>query len=98
MRFTLPTLLIFAVVISGFFLIFGLPVDLDSDSPLSQRRINRAWLYCSLLFVSGTVTACFGDKQYGLFPPVSLRWAFILFGGFIMIASVAWMYSLQTLR
>ena len=56
--------------------------------------IGRAWLYSSLLFVAGAGTACFGDQEYGMFPPTSLRWLFIVLGIFIMAVSSAWMHAL----
>jgi len=97
MRFTLITIIIFIASVVGFFFFFGPPISPDPDSLLSQRGVKRAWMYCSLLFIVGTATACFGDKQYGLFPPASLRWLFIVSGGAIMVASAAWMHSLQSI-
>lgn len=96
MKITLPAILIFLVIVIGFFLWFGGPQRLPADSILSQRRVTKAWLYCSLLFVAGAGTSCFGDKEYGMFPPTSLRWLFIIFGAFIMVVSAIWMHSLRT--
>jgi hypothetical protein len=96
MKITLPGILIFLFLVVGFFLWFGGPQRLPQDSILSQSRVTKAWLYCSLLFVAGAGTACFGDKEYGMFPPTSLRWLFIVIGTFIMVATSAWMHSLRT--
>ena len=98
MRITIPGILIFLALVVGFFLWVGGPPKLsdDYDSRYALRRVNRAWFYCAVLFVAGAGTACFGDKEYGMFPPTSLRWLFIIFGALIMLAAAAWMHSLRT--
>ena len=98
MKLTIPGILVFLVLVVGLFVWVGGPPQLpdDSDSRYARRRINRAWFYCAVLFVAGAGTACFGDKEYGMFPPTSLRWLFIIFGALIMLAAAAWMHSLRT--
>lgn len=64
-------------------------------SSMARRGATRAWFQCGLLFVGGAATACFGDKEYGLFPPTSLRWLFIIFGVVIMAVSGLWMHALK---
>ena len=84
----------FIVLVAAFFAWFGVPPTIAGDFHLSRRGISRAWFYCSLLFVTGAGTACFGDKEYGMFPPTSLRWLVIAFGVLIMVISTAWMHSM----
>ena len=97
MKITIPGILVFIVLVVGFFVWVGGPPKLshDLDSRYARRRINRAWFYCAVLFVAGAGTACFGDKEYGMFPPTSLRWLFIILGALIMLAAAAWMLSVR---
>jgi hypothetical protein len=62
---------------------------------MSQRGFNKAWLYTYLLFIGGAGCACFGDKHYGRFPQVSLRWLFVIIGVILMAVSAVWMHTLQ---
>jgi hypothetical protein len=57
--------------------------------------VDRAVGYCSIVYIGGALLLCFGDFQYGLFPPKSLRPIFIIGGGALMILAVALVYSLQ---
>lgn len=40
-----------------------------------------------------TVTGCFGDHEYGMFPPASLRWLFMVAGTLAMVAGGLWMQA-----
>jgi hypothetical protein len=95
MKITLIGILAFLVLVAGYFVWFGGPLTLPDDPSMTDRGIVRSWYYCSLLFVAGAGTACFGDKEYGMFPPTSLRWLFIFFGIVIMAVSATWMHSLK---
>ena len=95
-KITVFGIAIFLVLGIAFFVWFGGPPSLPDDSYMSHRGTTRAWFYCSILFLTGAGTACFGDREYGMFPPTSLRWLFIVFGVFIMAASAAWMHSLTS--
>ena len=94
MKFTLPGIVCFIVLVAAFFAWFGGPPTLPDEFPITRRGIGRAWFSCSLLFVAGAGTACFGDKEYGLFPPASFRWLFIVVGIVVMGVTAAWMHSL----
>jgi hypothetical protein len=94
MKITGIGIVVFLVIVVAFFAWFGGPPTLPDDSYMTRGGIGRSWLYCSLLFIAGAGTACFGDKEYGMFPPASLRWLFIVLGAFIMVVSTAWMHSL----
>ena len=96
MKITVPGIVIFLVLGIAFFAWFGGPPSLPDDSYMSLRGTTRAWFYCSILFLTGAGTACFGDKEYGMFPPTSLRWLFIVFGVFIMAVSAAWIHSMKS--
>ena len=96
MKISVIGIVIFLVLGIAFFAWFGGPPSVPADSYLSHRGTTRAWFYCSILFLTGAGTACFGDKEYGMFPPTSLRWLFIVLGVFIMAASAAWMHSLTS--
>ena len=89
MKITILGGVFFIVLGVAFFAWFGGPPTIQPS-----MAIGRAWLYCSLLFVAGAGTACFGDQEYGMFPPTSLRWLFIVLGIFIMAVSSAWMHAL----
>jgi hypothetical protein len=95
MKITRPGILIFLGLVVVFFLWFGIPHGLPTDSIIAKRRVTNAWLY-SLLFVFGAGTACFGEREYGMFPPSSLRWLFIILGSGIMIIAVTSMHLLRT--
>jgi hypothetical protein len=92
-KITVPGITAFLVLVVAFFAWFGGPT-LPDDSSMTRRGFGRSWLHCSILFVVGAGTACFGDKEYGMFPPTSLRWLYVIFGVFIMVISTAWMHSL----
>lgn len=94
MKITVIGIVAFLVLVVAFFAWFGGPPVLQDDPSMSAPRIVRAWFYCSVLFLAGAGTACFGDKEYGMFPPTSLRWLFIVFGVVIMAVSATWMHSL----
>ncbi len=98
MKITLIGVLVFLAIVVGFFWWFGGPPVLEGDSSMTERGLARSWVYCALLFVGGAGTACFGEKEYGMFPPTSLRWLFIVFGAIIMGISAAWMHSLKVAR
>lgn len=94
MKITIPGTLIFLVLVAAFFVWFGGPPDFHQELPDVQAGIERSWGYSAILFITGAGTACFGDKEYGMFPPASLRWLFIAMGILIMIAGVAWMHAI----
>ena len=94
MKITIVGIIAFLVLVVAFFAWFGGPPTLPEASHMTRHGFGRSWLYCSILFVVGAGTACFGDKEYGMFPPTSLRWLYIVFGVFIMLVSTAWMHSL----
>ena len=97
MKITILGIAVFLVVIIAFFGWLAAPWTLpDGDSYVVHHGLVRAWLSCSILFVAGAGTACFADKQYGLFPPTSLRWLFIVLGAFIMVVSAALMHLIMT--
>lgn len=93
-KITIIGIIVFLVLVVVFFAWFGGPPTFPDASSMTRRGIGRSWLYCAILFVAGTGTACFGDKDYGKFPPTSLRWLFIVFGVLIMVVSAAWMHLL----
>ena len=94
MKISVHGIVFFIVLVASFFAWFGGPPTDPGDYQLSRRGIGRAWFYCALLFVTGAGMACFGDKEYGMFPPTSLRWLVIAFGVGIMVVSTAWMHSM----
>ncbi|MGV3531640.1 MAG: hypothetical protein ACO1QR_04665 [Chthoniobacteraceae bacterium] len=95
MKITLTGILIFIALVVGFFLWIGGVPDTESTSHMARRGASRAWFQCGLLFVGGAATACFGDKEYGLFPPTSLRWLFIVLGVLVMLISGLWMQTMK---
>src|SRR5687767_12502276 len=95
MRITLFGALVFIALLIGYFYWAGNVPSMAEESLGTRRGYDRAWFYCSALFAVGAGNACFGDKQYGMFPPTSLRWLFVLLGVLLMTASVMWMHSLR---
>jgi hypothetical protein len=93
-KITVVGIVVFLVLVVAFFAWFGGPPTIPDASSMTHRGVFRAWFYCSLLFVSGAGTACFGEREYGMFPPTSLRWLFIVVGFLVMAASTAWMHVL----
>jgi hypothetical protein len=97
LRITPLRILSFAAFLAVFFLWFGYwPADVPREEYFFHRRIVRAYFSCAALFVAATGLACFGDQQYGMFPPTSLRPILIVLGALLMLASAAWMHSLRT--
>jgi hypothetical protein len=98
MKITIPGILVFLALVAGFFWWIGGPPKLPAgfDSGYARGGVNRAWFYSAALFIAGAGTACFADQEYGMFPPTSLRWLFIIFGAVIMLVAAAWMHSLGT--
>jgi hypothetical protein len=89
-------LLVFAALVAGFFVWFGYwPADVPRDRHLYFGRITRIYLVCSVLFVFATSLACFGEHEYGMFPPTSLRPVLIILGAILMLAGTVWMHSLR---
>ena len=78
MRITLFGALVFIALLIGYFYWAGNVPSMAEESLGTRRGYDRAWFYCSALFAVGAGNACFGDKQYGMFPPTSLRWLFVL--------------------
>ena len=97
MKITLVGILVFVALVVTFFALVGHPPKLHYAYNAAGPDLYRSWFYCWALFVAGAGVACFGDKEYGMFPPTSLRWLFILLGVFMMIVSSAWMHGLTTL-
>src|SRR5437879_3867617 len=88
-------LAVFIALAIGFFWWCGFwPADIPRYDYFDRRRIFKAWLACSALFLGGAATACFGEQDYGLFPPTSLRPLLIFFGLLVMAAAVVWMHSI----
>lgn len=96
-RVTPLRLVVFAALVAAFFAWFGYwPADVSRVEYFSPRRVARAYLACAALFVAAAGLACFGEYEYGLFPPTSLRPVLIGFGGFVMLVAVIWMHSLSS--
>ena len=96
MKITVIGVIAFTVLVGAFFWwIGGMPFS-DETSYAIRREAGKAWIHCAALFIAGAGTACFGDKEYGMFPPTSLRWLYILFGVLIMVVSGIWMHSMKT--
>jgi hypothetical protein len=97
LKITIPGIACFIVLCVAFFAWFGSPATVHAGSHLSRLVTSRGWRDCAFLFVAGAGIACFGEKEYGMFPPTSLRWLFMVFGVFIMGISTIWMHSLTKL-
>ena len=94
---TAPRLLVFAALVGAFFWWFGFwPGEVPRGEYFSHRRVTRAYFACATLFVVAAAIACFGEHEYGMFPPTSLRPVLIVLGALLMLAAVAWMHSLRT--
>ena len=88
---------IFLVLAAAFFWWCGLwPGDILRYDSFDRQRILRGWFGCSALFLGGAATACFGEHQYGLFPPTSLRPWLIVLGVLLMVAAGVWMRSIRS--
>jgi hypothetical protein len=97
LRVTPLRLLLFAALVAGFFLWFGYwPADVPRDEYFSHRRVGSTYFWCAALFVSATGLACFGEQEYGMFPPTSLRPVLIVLGAVLMLAAATWMHSLRS--
>jgi drug/metabolite transporter (DMT)-like permease len=95
MKITIAGVVVFVVLVAAFFLWFGGPQKLPAGVRTPAKPRDQNWFYCAALFVVAAVTACFGDKEFGMFPPTSLRWLFIIVGALMMIVSALWMNSIQ---
>ena len=57
--------------------------------------VNRAAGYCAIVYIGGAWLLCFGDFQYGLFPPKSLRPLFVIGGIALMAIAIALVHLLE---
>jgi hypothetical protein len=80
--------MIFVILLAAFF------VWASMATP-SMPGAYRVLGYCTIIYVFGAILLCFGDFQYGLFPPKSLRPLFVIGGGALMALAVALVCSLQ---
>src|SRR5689334_6052089 len=94
MKITFSGILVFLLLVIAFFAWFGCP-PLSDNSLVLLGGAFMEWLRCSTLFVIGAGIACFGEKEYCMFPPVSLRWLFIAFGAIIMFVAAMGMHLMR---
>ena len=57
--------------------------------------VNRAAGYCAIVYIGGAWLLCFGDFEYGLFPPKSLRPLFVIGGIALMAIAIALVHLLE---
>jgi hypothetical protein len=88
MKLSVRTIVIFILLGVGSFYWFVLAEPSDG----MPNHFTKAWI----VFMTGAAIACFADKQYGMLPPVFLRWLFILVGSLLMISILLWSYSIRS--
>src|SRR5688572_18402427 len=96
MKITAAGVIAFVLLVGAFFWWSGKMPFSDEASDIIRIEAGDAWFHCAALFVAGAGSACFGDKEYGMFPPTSLRWLYIVCGVLVMVGSGIWMYSMKT--
>lgn len=96
LNFEWRRLLLLAVLLGGFAWLGGFPPPkVSPDGPYSAARVNKAWSYCTLLFVFGAVSVSLVEHTVGHMDPTNLRSAYVVLGVLLMIASVVWLRSLK---
>ncbi|MDF1787457.1 MAG: hypothetical protein P1U82_16440 [Verrucomicrobiales bacterium] len=55
---------------------------------------QRAWLRLFLIFVAGGVSFSMVDHEVGLMDRTNLRFAYLLGGGVLMVASLVWLRAI----
>jgi hypothetical protein len=61
-----------------------------SDPAMNQR----AWLRLFLIFVAGAVSFSMVDHEVGLMDRTNLRFAYLVGGGVLMVASLVWLRAI----
>ncbi|MFT4550217.1 MAG: H+/Cl- antiporter ClcA [Verrucomicrobiales bacterium] len=57
-------------------------------------KMQKAWIYCIVAFLTGAVCVSFIEHKIGHVDPVNLRVAYIIFGVALMLLGILWHHSL----
>ena len=95
-NFDFRRLLLLAILLGGFALLGGFSrPELPPASIHNSVQINKAWLYCIVLFVVGAAAASLVDHWAGTMEPINLRSLYIFIGALLMLAGAFWLRSLK---
>lgn len=95
-NFSLPRVCLFVGCLAVFMLLGGFSApDLSDDSLMSPARVQRAWLWCVILFIVGAGSVSLVDHYAGLMEPTNLRLLYIIIGVLLMAGAFVWQRSLK---
>jgi hypothetical protein len=95
-NFGLSRLVLFAACLAAFFLLGGFaPPEVSLDSFMDPARVNKAWLWCVILFLVGAGSVSVVDHYAGLMEPMNLRILYVIIGVLLMAGSFVWQRSLK---
>lgn len=95
-NFSIRRLLLLAGCLGLFAILGGFtPPKADRDRGVDPQRQRKAWTYCLVLFVAGSVAVSLIDHVTGTMDPTNLRPAYIVLGSVMMLAGALWLRSLK---
>jgi hypothetical protein len=95
-NFALPRLVLFSACVIAFFLLggFALP-EVSDNSFMDPARVNKAWIWCVIMFLVGAGCVSVVDHFVGLMEPSNLRLLYVIIGILLMAGSFVWQQSLK---
>lgn len=95
-NFTLPRLALFAVCVIAFFLLGGFArPEVSEYLFVDPARVNKAWMFCVIMFLAGAGSVALVDHYVGLMEPTNLRLIYVIIGLLLMGGSFVWQRSLK---
>lgn len=95
-HFSIPRLLLWVAFLAFFAWLGGFtPPSLPEDSLLDSHRVAKAWRYCVLLYLVGSVSASLIDHYVGNLDRSNLRLLYVLLGVALMAGSCLWLRGLR---
>lgn len=95
-NFSLKRVLILLALLAIYALLRGFePPTLGADSMLSSRRVTRAWLYCTVMFISGATCATVVDHFVGTLDRSNIRVLYVILGVLLMTGASLWVRAMR---
>lgn len=96
LNFSIPRLLLWVAFLAFFAWLGGFtPPSLAEDTLLDSHRVAKAWRYCVLLYLVGSVSASLIDHFVGNLDRSNLRLLYVLLGVALMAGSCLWLRGLR---
>ena len=97
-NFSIPRLVLLLALLATFAMAGGFsPPLLAETSIYDPSRIDRAWLYCVIMFVAGAVGASVVDHFVGTVDRTNIRLVYFVVGASLMLGSYLWLRGLHAM-